>query len=78
MITDTQTILGVLGIITMLGWRHTSSMEKRIRDDAATAHVTIGDNINLVRQDIRDLRGDMKDLNTRVGRIEGKIGLPSE
>lgn len=33
-----------------------------------------------VDADIRELRGDIKDLNTRLGRVEGKLGqlLPGE
>ncbi len=84
MSTELYAIVGTGVAIIGLG-RHVTQgiksdmrdMEKRIRGDADQAHKAIGENINLVRQDIRDLRGDVKELNTRVSRIEGKIGLPS-
>jgi hypothetical protein len=71
--------LGALTAVAPLGWRMARDMEKRIRDDADKAHEAIGRNIDTlrqeVRQDIRNLRQDVKQLNTRVGRVEGKLGL---
>jgi polyhydroxyalkanoate synthesis regulator phasin len=76
----------VMGLTMIgLGW----SAKKELKEDASKAHAEIGKNIDLVRQemhkdfglvrqDIRELRGDVKELNTRVSRVEGKLGLPSE
>ena len=64
----------VMGLtIIGLGW----NAKRDIKSDAHRAHEEIGKNIDLVRQDIRELRGDVKELNTRVSRVEGKLGLPS-
>ena len=67
-----------------LGWRSLKAdmrdMEKRIRSEAERAHAEIGNNIALMRREVRDdingLRGDVKELNTRVSRVEGKLDLP--
>jgi hypothetical protein len=64
--------LGALTAVAPLGWRMARDMEKRIRDDADKAHEAIGRNIDTLRQEVRQ---DVKQLNTRVGRVEGKLGL---
>jgi hypothetical protein len=74
MTTDTITVLGTgVGVVLSL-WgivgQTVGRAEKRIQANADKAHEAIGDNI-------KELRGDVKELNTRVSRIEGKLGLPS-
>ncbi len=50
-----------------------NGMDTRIRGDADKSHKAIVENIDLLRQGLRELRGDVKELSTHVSRVSTQI-----
>ncbi len=64
------------------GFSALNEVKKELKEDAQKAHGEIGNNINIFRTELNSFRSevhkDINNLSTRMGRIEGRLGLLEE